>query len=213
MSPKVVVLDRSSERVLRILEGFVSTSGVALDFVSSERLLTVDGRGDTQLWNPQSGKTIWSAKLPIRPKLLQHAKEAPVFIAATGGASAWVCSLRTGAILWKARSIKFMHTNTPVAGEKVTNPLFIGKGTYALWTETDTADAHLIRSTTGEMLLSFVLLTPSEWIVYTPDGYWDGTEGAIEHINCWSGRQLVPGEQLRLRRAPQRIQQILGMLR
>jgi hypothetical protein len=201
----VLVMRLADRQIETVLEGFPGCPA-ALRFVADDRLLVGHRRGAVQLWNLQAREPLWTTE--TQEDLLQF-DFVPGGEYLVGGhlfRSASVLRLEDGKLLRKTRPL--LGGDSPVPLPWI-NPKLIGSGRLALEMDPESLQVRLVETGSGRILLTYCGMPEDQWIVYTPQGDWDGSAGIHEWVRFYDGLRAVEAAAADRRRSPAQIAAVL----
>jgi hypothetical protein len=169
----VVLVDLGSKKILSELKSF-STSVVDVRFVN-DKIIAGDFYGLVKLWDYNRNEVIWSSKTSPFFSRFGYVAGGKFIVCQSGERDTKVLSIEKGAI---KRSIS-SHLR------------LIMDGTVALETRPASIQVDLVVTDSGKKLLSFCPLPDDQWIIYTPDGYWDSSKKVHEWVKFYRKSRLL----------------------
>lgn len=164
-------------------------------FVNVSQMLITDtvGQGRADLWDIVATQPKWSAATFGAVKAVTVAPDAGLAVVQYKGDGADILRLDDGRRLpLSAAAGAAWNRPTPILkGRLVLDP------TYAEYGMVDLIDAR-----TGQIAATYATLGASDWMVWTPDGYWTGTDGAVDWAGFYRGRDALSPEAAAALRKP-----------
>jgi hypothetical protein len=166
-------------------------------FVAADRLLVADAfthEVPAALWDLSAMKPLWKTPGPYGVRGCDLANETGL-LAVTYNGSADVLSLRDGRRLPLAAPAKapLWHSPTAVGRGCVLEPLY------------ETTLIGLFEAASGRLLATFAAFTDADWLVWTPDGWWTGSEKALQWVSFYRAAETLPEAEIAKRKAPDRV--------
>jgi len=187
----VVVVNMADKKVETVLEGFPYWVN-AVRFVGPQRLLTATLHPGIQLWDIKNRRTLWTTYC-ILPEQFGYVPGGPYVVCDRLCRSGTVLNLSDGKILRNTCTI--LRAGNPLNLSWI-QPQLIADGTWALEMVPETPLVRLVAVATGEVLLTFCTLPKEQWIVYTPDSQWDGSERVTDWVRFYRGFQPLETRQI-----------------
>jgi hypothetical protein len=203
----IILADLDRLTVTKELGGFPIWPS-ALRWIDRDRLLV--GYNETvQLYDVTKGRPLWSTKLEQEVLQFEQAKGSPVV----------TCSqIFRGAALLRLNDGLLIKTGAPLLGSDQaiarpwTNLPQIANGRAALELLPDQRSMHLIDTKNGAVVLTYASFPGEQWVVHTPQGHWDGSEGVVDWVAFYRGAvKLGPSEVAALRSRPH-IEKVLNKI-
>jgi WD40 repeat protein len=194
----VTIVDVRTTKVVMELLGFPSWVN-ALRFTGADGLLTGTTRGRVQLWNLRAHTPRWTTETAT--DVVQIGRPHALYVVVNHNSrSGTVIRLSDGAIM--RRTSPFLSSES--GGELPwTRPYLVGDGTLGLEMDPEAPSLVLTETATGRELLRYIAFPGDEWLVYTPDGLWDGSRGASSKVRFYRGlTEVGMGEAERLHDRP-----------
>jgi hypothetical protein len=69
----------------------------------------------------------------------------------------------------------------------------------------DTTLIGLFEAESGRLLATFAAFADPDWLVWTPDGWWTGSEKALEWVSFYRRADPLPEADILKRKAPDRV--------
>jgi hypothetical protein len=166
-------------------------------FVSGSQLLITDGigHGRAELWDIAGTQPKWSAATFGAVKAVTVAPDAGLAVVQYKGDGADILRLDDGRRLplsAAAGAGAAWNRPTPILKRRL-----VLDSTYAEYGMIDLIDAR-----TGLVAATYATLGASDWMVWTPDGYWTGTDGAVDWAGFYRGRDALSPEAAAALRKP-----------
>ncbi len=185
----VTVVNLTDKKTETILDGF--PYGVeAVRFVGPQRLLIATVHPGIQLWDIKNRRVLWTSKSPL-PWQFGYIANGPYVVCSRTRMPGEVIDLRDGKTLRKTAVTADFGT-----APSWIHPQLIADGTWALELVPETPLVHLVAVATGEVLLTFCSLPKDQWIVYTPDNRWDGSDRITDWVRFYRGPQPLTPSQI-----------------
>lgn len=169
----VDVLDIDAEKKVQTLAGFKDEPNYAAPLADGKRILVSSRDSQAAIWNRESGEKLWASKLYFPSAwYVAYSRETRRV--------AW-SDLNPSARIW---DIDSDHLQAKVEGhtENLTQLAFSNSG-KRLWTAATDGTIRLWNAGTGDELATLVVFHDgADWLVTTPDGRWDGTEGSMRYL-------------------------------
>ena len=201
----VVIANRETRQVETVLDGF-STSVDTLRFVGPNLLLTGTGRGRVQLWDLCQRKPLWTAETNRELSQLEYGPGSPYVVCGHRFPSGTVLRLKDGKVVSQTTPVGDGDRWVPSTGTVL--PL-IGPSTWGLEMARESMQVRLVDVTTGGAALTFCTLPDRQWIIYTTDGDWDGSERVHDWVKFCSGLQILSPTEAERRHRRESIDAVL----
>lgn len=182
------IVELATGKVLRRIEGLRSPDGPAR-FMRSETVVVVDE--SIALWSMRGAKPLWESDSRGWTESIEPQQDgAAIVVRYPRGAD--ILAGRTGRRLPQYHAFQhacFWHRPTPIAG-----------GTLALDPVHGSYIARLVETASGHTIATFAPFPDPDWMVWTPDGYWTGSETALRWVSFYRGTEpLAPADIAALR--------------
>jgi hypothetical protein len=166
-------------------------------FISRGRLVVADAFSNeppAALWDLAAMKPLWKTSCPYGVRGCAAPAGTGLLVLGYNG-SADVLGLEDGRRLPLAAPAKapLWHSPTAVGRGCVLEPLY------------DTTLIGLFEAATGRLLATFAAFTDADWLVWTPDGWWTGSEKALEWVSFYRRAEPLPEADILKRKAPDRV--------
>lgn len=201
----VLVLRLADRQIETVLEGFPVWPG-ALRFVADDRLLVGHRNGAVQLWNLQAREPLWTTETQEELLQFDFVPGGEYLVAGHLFRSASVLRLEDGKLLRKTRRLLGGDSSVPLPW---INPKLIGDGRLALEMDPESLQVRLVETGSGRILLTYCGMPEDQWIVYTPQGDWDGSAGIHEWVRFYDGLGAVEAAAADRSRSPAQIAAVL----
>jgi hypothetical protein len=193
----VAVVNRKTHRVESVLEGF-PISVDAVRFVSAERLLTGTFWGNIQLWDIQHQKSLWTTEVEGQLYKIGYDPGTPYVVCDRNDMTGVVLDLKNGKVHY--RTSRSWRGDQRLAGNWL-QPRLIDRGKYGLETDSESMQMRLVDIDAGKTVLSFCALPDHQWIIYTPEGNWDGSDHVHDSVKFFEGlKPMSPADAARWKR-------------
>jgi hypothetical protein len=156
-------------------------------------LLTATLHPGIQLWDIKNRRTLWTT-YSILPEQFGYVPGGPYVVCGRLRQSGTVLNLSDGKIL--RNTCTLLRNGEPPPGLSWSQSQLIADGTWALEMVPETPLVRLVAVATGEVLLTFCTLPKEQWIVYTPDSQWDGSERVTDWVRFYRGLQPLETHQI-----------------
>jgi len=160
----------------------------ALQFVSPDELLVASRRGEVLLHSIRETKTVWKSATGLEVAQFGFERGAELLVCQDPFGGAAIVQMRDGAIVRRVASVTQSGSSDGTAWR---HPQLIGDGTRALELDFDTGALRLVRTRTGETLLTYCALPEEQWIIFAPDGTWKGSERVGEFVRFYDGMRRL----------------------
>jgi hypothetical protein len=81
----------------------------------------------------------------------------------------------------------------------------------ALEVEQSTIEVNIVVTHSGEKLLTFSAFPNDQWVIYTPEGYWDGSASVHEYVKFYRKDKLLDVRSAERFRGRDKIDAVLAM--
>jgi len=206
---RVVVVDTGTWKQVAELNDIPSVVS-ACQFAGDGLLLVAHGLGQVKLWNYLTGATIWSSNT--------GSDNIVAFGYVPGGRyvvcrytlpAASILDIRDGAVLRSTWSSGWLPPS-PVRGWS--NPQLVDDGSVMLEARDGSLQISIVETATGKWHMTLCPLPEDQWIIYTPDGYWEGSQNVREWVRFYRGPFLLAPKQAERFRKPLEIRRVLRRL-
>lgn len=184
---KVILMNIDNKELLRELKGFSGWVNAVL-FVDEHHILAGDIHGHVKFWNYTRDKVLWTAKAGEEIAQFGYVPGSKFVVCQHPDRNATILTMRNGLIQRKTEIISYSHHSAKLPG---TNPCLICDGSVALEAESDTIQINLVITDSGKRLLTFCALPNDQWIIYTTEGYWDGSKKVHDWVKFYRKSQLL----------------------
>jgi hypothetical protein len=187
----VILNDLASGARLAVLDGFpIWVQSVC--FVGPGRLLTGTYGGRVQLWDLKEKKPLWTTDTKEEVIQFGLVRGGPYAVCVHLYRSASLVRLEDGTVV--RRTPRLLGSDSSAKLPWV-YPALLGNGTLALEMAPDAMQLQLVDVATGAARLTLCAMPEDQWIVYTPEGAWDGSPGIHAWVKFYRGfESLAPTE-------------------
>jgi WD40 repeat protein len=200
----VAIANRKTRQVETVLEGFPIWVA-ALQFVGPDRLLTGTWQGRVQLWDLRQQKPLWTTETGRDHVRFGYVHGTPYVVCGHGDRSGTVLELDSGKVRYRTSRL----CENQRAPDGWIQPQLIGHGAYGLEMNSESMQVRLTDLAAGLTVLTFCALPNDQWIIYTPDGDWDGSERVHEWVKFFDGLKPVSPAEAERRHRRERIEAAL----
>ncbi len=183
----VAIANRKTGQVETVLDGFPIWVN-ALRFVDSDRLLTGTWHGRVQLWDLRQHKSLWTTETGRELVRFGYVPGGPYVVCGHHGQSGTVLQLETGEVHYRTSRLWSGGNRVP---DDWIQPQLIARGTYGMEMDSESMQLRLTDLAAGLTALTFCALPDGQWIIYTPDGDWDGSERVHDWVKFCDGLKPV----------------------
>jgi WD40 repeat protein len=183
----VAIANRKTRRVETVLASFPIWV-TALRFVGPDRLLAGTWHGRVQLWDLRQQKPLWTTETGRDLVRFGYIPGGPYVVCGHHGQSGTVLQLENGKVHYRTSRLWGGGNLVP---DNWIQPQLIGRGTYGLEIDSESMQVRLTDLSAGVPVLTFCALPDDQWIIYTPDGDWDGSEQVHDWVKFCNGLKPV----------------------
>ena len=201
----VAIVSRKSRAVEAVVDGLPNLIQ-ALQFVGHDRLLTGSGNGQVQLWDLARRQPLWTTETREDPLQFDYVPGGRYVVCTNLSRSGTVLRMDDGKVVYKAPPL--LASDSPVV-LPWSQPQLVGGGEWALDMDCESMQVRLLDLAAGKTALSYCTLPEDQWIVYTPDGDWVGSERALQWVTFCRGLRPLPPSEAAGRRDGERIKAVL----
>ncbi len=195
----VVIASRRTRAVETVLDGLPNLVE-SLQFVARDRLLTGSFSGRVQLWDLAARRPLWTAETEEQVVQFDYISDGPNVVCCNLYRSGTVLRLKDGKAVYSAPPLRASDSSESLPW---TQPQLIGHGDSALAMDPESMQVRLVELATGRVALTYCFLFEGQWIVFTPEGDWDGSDQALHWVKFFDGlKPLLPADAERLRSRP-----------
>ena len=201
----VAIVSRKCRAVEAVIDGLPNLIQ-ALQFVGHDRLLTGSGNGQVQLWDLARRQPLWTTETREDPLQFDYVPGGRYVVCTNLSRSGTVLRMDDGKVVYKAPPL--LASDSPVV-LPWSQPQLVGGGEWALDMDCESMQVRLLDLAAGKTALSYCTLPEDQWIVYTPDGDWVGSERALQWVTFCRGLRPLPPSEAAGRRDGERIKAVL----
>ncbi len=201
----VGIANRKTRQVETVLKGFPIWVA-ALRFVGPDRLLTGTWNGRVQLWDLRQQKPLWTTETGRELSRFGYVPGGPYVVCGHQGQSGTALQLDSGEVHYRTSRLWGGGNLVP---DNWIQPQLIGRGAYGLEMNSESMQVRLTDLVAGLSVLTFCALPDGQWIIYTPDGDWDGSERVHDWVKFCDGLKAVSPAEADRRHRRQRIEAAL----
>ena len=201
----VAIVNRKTGRVETVLEDFPIWVA-ALRFVGPDRLLTGTWPRRVQLWDLGRKKPLWTTETGRELLRLEYVPGGPYVVCGHQGQSGTVLQLEDGKVQYRTSRLWGGGIHVP---DNWIQPLLLGRGSFGLETNSESMQIRLVDIAARLTVLTFCALPDGQWIIYTPDGDWDGSERVHDWVKFCDGLKCVSPAEADRRHRRERIEAVL----
>ncbi len=165
----------------------------AIQFAGSD-LLTGTRHGRAQLWDLSQRKPLWTTETKRELIQFRYISGSPYVVCGHECRSGTVLRLKDGEAIYRTSLLLDSDNMMPFPWTWA-QPQLIGRGTWSLETDPELMQIQLVDVVTGHVALCHCARANGQWIIYTPDGDWDGSQDVHDWVQFYDGlRRLSPSE-------------------
>jgi WD40 repeat protein len=203
---RVAVMDIASKVQIAELRGIPGGVSAVL-FVDDGVVLAGGREGQVRLWDYEENRVLWSAETGEDLVQFGHVRGSKYVVCQHDFRSATVLDMSRGWTLRRAPRLKRYGSYSILPW---TSPLPISDGSVALEVEPGVFQVCLVVTRSGERLLTYCPFAGDQWIVYTPEGWWDGSELVHDWVKWYRGASLLDEKEAERFRDRSRIDAVLA---
>jgi WD40 repeat protein len=199
------IVGRQSGKAEMVVDGFPYMVQ-ALHFIGQDRLLTATGNGRVQLWDLRRRQPMWTTETDSEPLQFGYVPGGRYTVCTNLARRGTVLRIEDGKVVYKSSPLRSSDSSVVLPW---TQPQLVGRGDWALECDPESMQVRLLDLAAGTTALTYCTLPEGQWIVYTPDGDWDGSERALQWVKFCRGLKLVPQAKAESHRTRERIDAVL----
>ena len=162
---------------------------LAMSFsIGTDQLLVGDSWGFLSMYNTNNGSSIWSNHFGSSISKICFLPDDKSSVCGNENGDIYIVDTQTGKVIKKLRG----HTNAILS-------LFFSADGKCLFSCSDDNTIKLWDIECGIELATFLIVDESDWMIYTSDGLFDASPGAMKQMYYVAGMETIDLEQLKHR--------------